>query len=554
MKRLMNHKQFVNEAHIYFDDHLLDTLIDIEKDNPIAKRLLDLHKKQQDTDIAFAMQGKKGKVNIITYKKAAETLRKKEDDVFINDVADDVDADKPLDDEWQTKVFNFLRDNKAMTASKISRLVNTLFPKEYEDAEGQKTLRDLIDKYGALTDDTMTFDLVKGDDIKKWYLDDNYETTKGDLGGSCMRHDRCQTYFDIYTENPEVVSLLICLGAKGTLIGRALIWNLADSKDPSQLMDRIYFRDERVKEKFISYAEDNDMAYKTGRGLTNIVWHGERFKKSPKVKLDEWEFDEYPYMDTFAKLDTEDGTLYNSEDRADGFYILTSTDGGYHEREIVWSNYEDQEIDEEEAEWSEPLGDWISKENGVYISNDYAGTTGFYPKDHHDVVLIPGEGYYHIEDTVYSACMDQPILYSDAIAIVGGIYDMEAKEFGHEHDYTDRSKKLVMWQEMLCADWLKRLIDLDIWDEKPFIIDDVRKVGEKYILRDHELTVYNTAKGQLSEEHCVTLNIETEGLKEILTDEPSYYYTLNKSTKFELISALKDKDVKEVEKIENWVH
>jgi hypothetical protein len=69
-----------------------------------------------------------------------------------------------------------------------------------------------------------------------------------------------------------------------------------------------------------------------------------------------------------------------------------------------------------------------------------------------------------------------------------------------------------MWQEMLCADWLKRLIDLDIWDEKPFIIDDVRKVGEKYILRDHELTVYNTEKGQLSEEHCVALNIETEGL------------------------------------------
>jgi hypothetical protein len=384
----------------------------------------------------------------------------------------------------------------------------------------------------------MTFDLVKGDDIKKWYLDDNYETTKGDLGGSCMRHDRCQNYFDIYTKNPEVVSMLICLGAKGTLIGRALIWNLADSNDPSQLMDRIYFRDERVKEKFISYAEDNDMAYKTGRGLTNIVWHGERFKKSPKVKLDEWEFDEYPYMDTFAKLDTEDGTLYNSEDRADGFYILTSTDGGYHEREIVWSTYEDQEIDEEEAEWSEPLGDWISRENGVYISTDHDGTTGFYPKDHHDVVLIPGEGYFHIDDTVYSECMDQPILYSDAIAIVGGIYDMEAKEFGHEHDYTDRSKKLVMWQEMLCADWLKRLIDLDIWDEKPFIIDDVRKVGEKYILRDYELTVYNTEKGQLSEEHCVALNIETEGLKEILTDEPRYYYNLDKSTKFELISAL----------------
>ena len=562
----MSHKQFINEAHIYFDDYLVDTLSEI--DNPIAKRLLDLHKKQQDTDIAFAMQGKKGKVNIITYKKAAETLRKKEDDVFINDVADDVDADKPIDDEWQTKVFNFLRDNKAMTASKISRLVNTLFPKEYEDAEGQKTLRDLIDKYGSLTDDTMKFEVVKGDDIKKWYLEDNYETTKGDLGGSCMRHDHCQTYFDIYTKNPEVISLLICLGAKGTLIGRALIWNLADSNDPSQLMDRIYFRDESVKEKFISYAEDNDMAYKPGRGLTNIVWRGERFKKSPKVKLDEWEFDEYPYMDTFAKLDIEDGFLYNSEDRAEGFYILTSTDGGYHEREIVWSTYEDQEIDEEEAVWSEPIRDWISRENSVYVSTDYSSTTGDYPKDHPDIVHIPNEGYFHIDDTLWSECMEQAILYSDAIEIVGHIDDMEADSFGHEIDYVDRSKKLVIWQDMLCTNWLRHLIDNDIWDEKPFLNDDVMKAENgKYYLTDWSIVTYETEKGPLSFNHCQVLDIDNEGLKEVMTDTPSYYWTMKPVLRNELIEKIREKlkniesskkftDMldNELKKIESWKH
>ena len=549
----MTRQQFLNEAHIYFDDYLVDTLSEI--DNPIAKRLLDLHRKQQDTDIAFAMQGKKGKVNIITYKKAAETLRKKEDDVFINDVADDVEADKPLDDDWQIKSFNFLRDNKAMTATKISRLVNTLFPKEYEDTEGQKTLRDLIDKYGALTDDTMKFEVVKGEEVKKWYLEDNYETTKGDLGGSCMRHDRCQTYFDIYIKNPDVVSLLICLGAKGTLIGRALIWNLSDSNYPSQLMDRIYFRDERVKEKFISYAEDNDMVYKPGRGLTNIVWRGERFKKSPKVKLDEWEFDEYPYMDTFAKLDIEDGTLYNSEDRAEGFYILTSTDGGYHEREIVWSTYEDQEIDEEEAVWSEPIQDWISRENSVYVSTDYSRTTGDYPKDHPDIVHIPNEGYFHIDDTLWSECMEQAILYSDAIEIVGHIDDMEADSFGHEIDYVDRSKKLVIWRDMLCANWLRHLIDNDIWDEKPFLDDDVVKTENgKYYLTDWSIVTYETEKGPLSFKHCQVLDINNEGLKETMTDTPSYYWGLNPVIKKELIEKLREKDPNELKKIESWKH
>lgn len=563
----MTRQQFLNEAHIYFDDHLLDTLMEIEEQNPIAKRLLDLHRKQQDTDIAFAMQGKQGKVNIITYKKAAETLRKKKDDTFINDVANDVAADKPLDDEWQTKVFNFLRDNTAMTATKISRLVNTLFPKEYEDAEGQKMLRDLIDKYGALTDDTMKLEIVKGEEIRKWYLEDNYDDKRGELASSCMRYDRCQTYFDIYTKNPDVVSMLICTNAKGLLIGRALIWELAGSKEPSQLMDRIYFRNERVKEKFISYAEEHDMAYKAGRGLTNIVWHGARFMRSPKVQLDEWEFDEYPYMDTFAKLDIEDGTLYNSEDKAEGFYILTSTDGGYFEREEVFSNYEDQYIDEDEADWSEPLQDWISKDNSVYVSTDYDRTTGIYPKDHPDIKLIEGQGYFHIDDTVFSEAMDQYILYSDAIEIVGNIDGMDAESFDHESDYVDRSKKLVTWQDMLCSDWLRHLIDNDIWEEKPFLYDEVVDENGKNYLVDWSIVAYETEKGLLSFKHCQILDISNDGLKEVMTDTPSYYWSMKPELRNELIEKIKEMlkntesskkftDVldSELNKIESWKH
>jgi len=320
-------------------------------------------------------------------------------------------------------------------------------------------------------------------------------------------------------------------------------------------MDRIYFRNERVKEKFISYAEENDMAYKAGRGLTNIVWRGERFKRSPKVQLDEWEFDEYPYMDTFAKLDIEDGTLYNSEDKAEGFYILTSTDGGYFEREEVFSNYEDQFIEEDEADWSEPLQDWISKSNSVYVSSDYDSTTGIYPKDHPDIKLIEGQGYFHINDTLYSEAMDQYILYSDAIEIVGHIDDMEADSFGHEIDYVDRSKKLVIWRDMLCANWLRHLIDNDIWEEKPLLDDDVVKAENgKYYLVDWSIVAYETEKGPLSFKHCQTLGIDNAGLKELMTDTPSYYWGLKPEIKKELIEKLKEKDPKELKKIESWSH
>lgn len=150
--------------------------------------------------------------------------------------------------------------------------------------------------------------------------------------------------------------------------------------------------------------------------------------------------------------------------------------------------------------------------------------------------------------------MDQAILYSDAIEIVGRIDDMDADSFGYEIDYVDRSKKLVIWQDMLCANWLRHLIDNDIWDEKPFLNDDVMKVENgKYYLTDWSIVAYETEKGLLSFKHCQVLNINNDGLKEVMTDTPSYYWNLKSEIKKELISALKGKDDKEVEKIEKWI-
>jgi hypothetical protein len=54
------------------------------------------------------------------------------------------------------------------------------------------------------------FEITNGEDIRKWYLDKNYESRyAGTLGKSCMADDMCQPYFDIYTKNPKSVSLII---------------------------------------------------------------------------------------------------------------------------------------------------------------------------------------------------------------------------------------------------------------------------------------------------------------------------------------------------------
>ena len=80
-----------------------------------------------------------------------------------------------------------------------------------------------------------TFDVVKGDDIRKYYHYDFHESNSGSLGNSCMRYDRCQKFFELYSDN-DVVSMLIMKNSDGKLIGRALLWDF----DGNKVMDRIY--------------------------------------------------------------------------------------------------------------------------------------------------------------------------------------------------------------------------------------------------------------------------------------------------------------------------
>jgi hypothetical protein len=550
MKRLMTRLQFLLEAHFYLDEELNDTFTSI--DNPIAKRILDLHRKQQDSDLSFVTHAnQKGYISFATYKKAAEILRKN-DDPFAKNIPDEVATDKKLDVHDRNKAFDYLRGNKSMTSAKITRLVSTLFPNEYKDAEGQKTLRDLIDKYGALTDNSYTLDVVSGEEIRHWYLLDNYESNKGDLGGSCMRYDYCQSYLDIYTENPEVVSMLIMKNSKQQLRGRALIWNLNQEGGPKQLMDRIYFRDERVKETFINWAKDKKMAYKASRG-NNIVWNGERYEETElKVQLDEWEFDKYPYMDTFCKLDTGTGELTIDTTKQEGFYILNSTDGEYEEPNLVWSEWEDRELDEDDATYSEEVG-WISRDNAVDIYYSRGHST--WPKNHPDIVKIEDEGYFHIEDTAFSDHMQKHILYSDAIQVVGSIYQISADYISVETDYVDGTIELVKWEDMECSEWLKHLSENDDWDEMPFCKEDTTEAGGgKILLTDWMLDVFETNEGQLSKPHCDIFGIDTEGLKKSQTDEPSYNWNMKKETREKLISTLNGKDDKQVQKLTRWRH
>jgi hypothetical protein len=195
------------------------------------------------------------------------------------------------------------------------------------------------------------FVILKGDDIKWGYLVDNYVPCEGTtLGNSCMRHSYCQKYFDIYTENEDVCSLLV-LKESDKVKGRALLWVLDDG---TNYMDRIYTASDSDKHLFEEWADKNNY-----RKYSND-------HKSKSVKVEENSYDYYPYMDTFFSFNTEDGILSSSESGNRDCIKLQDTHGGYQEAG-VWSDYEQEYIDEDYAVWIESIDDYVHQDNAVYL-------------------------------------------------------------------------------------------------------------------------------------------------------------------------------------------
>ena len=168
------------------------------------------------------------------------------------------------------------------------------------------------------------FEIVKGNDIKRYYYQESYSRNAdgelcGSLGGSCMRHDRCQNYFSLYTENKEVS--LLCLFDKDTncLIGRSILWNIeaeeiSTGKKLFKIMDRIYtINDDFYTIMFKNWAKNNGYFYKSEQNHNNSVWFDQDSKKIDlylSINLNT-NFKNFPYLDTFKFIDIDSSTLYN---------------------------------------------------------------------------------------------------------------------------------------------------------------------------------------------------------------------------------------------------
>lgn len=209
---------------------------------------------------------------------------------------------------------------------------------QINDQDIERFTNELISRIKMIrAGDDSKVEVVKGEDIKKWYNRNNYQSLSGQLGSSCMGDPDCGKFLGIYVYNPEVVSLLILKNSNDKLIGRALLWELQDGK---YFMDRVYCTTDYDTKLFIKYANDNGYYYRNNSN-NNLISYYLNDKEIDEVFLSvsvaNSDFEYYPYMDTLFNLDTKESVLFNRQNNEYHCYLeLRDTEGR-------WVGFEDDE-------------------------------------------------------------------------------------------------------------------------------------------------------------------------------------------------------------------
>jgi hypothetical protein len=319
---------------------------------------------------------------------------------------------------------------KGRTEIKIGRWATRIFTEVHKTDLPASKIEEFVNLYKASIDgtDLNNFELVEGEDIKKWYYENNYELRRGQLGNSCMRYYKCQDFFDIYVKNPEVCKLLILKSAeKDKITGRALVWKLIDG---DYYMDRIYTINDSDKLLFKDYARVNKIEnlYDVNSNRYNL-----------EVKLGDHTYDKYPYMDTFVVYNPTTKILKDDEDLwpGQGYISLQNTNGGFGDENAVWSEWMDEYLNRDIAVYCDNVSDWLTEVEARYL--EYKDTWAA-PTD--DVVYSNYHGeYFYMDDCVHSELMND-YLYPDNEDVI------EIEISSNDTDFIVKSRKDLYFERI----------------------------------------------------------------------------------------------------------
>ena len=267
---------------------------------------------------------------------------------------------------------------KNRQSGKPTRIFQKLVRKEFKTIEWETFNNRLKAEICCCTN----FEIVEGEDIRKWYHESNYFKIAGSLGNSCMRYDECQPYMDIYVDNAK----MLISTKDGLLTGRAIVWELPNGVT---LLDRIYTCFDYLDNCFIDYAKDHGWWI---RQYNSLLSTGEtQGWKTPnddynnvtfepiKINIKKC-YDYFPYVDSFRYFDGSD-TICTKElcgysyalDRTDGYwqetYTYTCANCGHTSStdydddlpdDIHYSDWDGEYYCDDCCWYCEPLSDYIS--------------------------------------------------------------------------------------------------------------------------------------------------------------------------------------------------
>ena len=229
---------------------------------------------------------------------------------------------------------------------RVGSFAQTLLKASGVDVDN-KDLEDFVTKFGLKFREAeenlfKDFKLVEGEDIRKFYYEGNYYKASHTLGSSCMRYSRCQSYLNIYVNNPKQVKLVALLSEEDPekIIGRALLWmspkyecTLDEGikvEQDTPFMDRIYVSNSKDEELFKQYAKKMGYVYKkhqNSSGEDFMFGGSDTSIERIDVYLSMGGFIQFPYVDTLCYYDTRNKVLSNIDDGNDTQWTLNETDG-----------------------------------------------------------------------------------------------------------------------------------------------------------------------------------------------------------------------------------
>lgn len=232
------------------------------------------------------------------------------------------------------------------------------------------------DTKSLLSNKYIEFKLVKGMDIAKYYYYENYAhfSDSNTLHNSCMKYERCQSFFDIYTENPDC-ELLIMFDkstSEELIVARALVWN----KDGQKYVDRRYYMLDMYHTAMIDYIKSQKWGYKAHNTFDDsiskifCVYDDSTESYVEKDIVLSYTYKEdisiFPYSDTVKYYQNK--FLTNDLDSLDKgeYYTLCDTDGEYEssyddddDEDMVYCSICDSRVHIDDASYIESIGEYV---------------------------------------------------------------------------------------------------------------------------------------------------------------------------------------------------